>query len=372
MTVRDAGSIPNLWNVSQGCRIGKHNGKIKCKGERLIHLLDPVGKSFIGSVWRRRVGYSTHHSVGFREGRRREQLILQHKLVRWQLSEQCLGWFTAFYDQANAFASVSRAALDSTIYRMLTAADAALVVGRHRHAMTLVQTDSGEWSLYALGCGDLQGDQSAPDRFLQVFDPAVDEWVDQTRTASERDFFTVTDPVSRIAVDVSYGAYADDLERSGLANGALEAVRKIESWDEALEKFVADPINLRQNSDKKELMFRQYGKGAPTEMKAFYQQLKVPGEAKLVVRHLGAYHQTDGWEYHEYGQRQQVARSGWAAMGHFWGQRGGEAWLPTQQLHDQIDRFVQTHGRVLLLGGASPRSTTTRGLSHVAALCQTS
>eukprot|EP00959_Pyramimonas_sp_CCMP1952_P466454 9489970-Pyramimonas_sp.AAC.1 len=32
---------------------------------------------------------------------------------------------------------------------------------------------------------------------------------------------------------------------------------------------------------------------------------------------------------------------------------GGEAWLPTQSLYDQIDRFVQSHGRVLLMGGAS-------------------
>eukprot|EP00959_Pyramimonas_sp_CCMP1952_P113827 2379877-Pyramimonas_sp.AAC.1 len=91
-------------------------------------------------------------------------------------------------------------------------------------------------------------------------------------------------------------------------------------------------------------------------MKAFYQQLKVPGEAKLVVRHLGADHQTDGWEYHEDGQRQKVAGNGWSTMGHFWGQKGipmkikrpvflglvynshlsgGEAWLPTQQLRDQ-------------------------------------
>eukprot|EP00959_Pyramimonas_sp_CCMP1952_P232502 4858964-Pyramimonas_sp.AAC.1 len=37
------------------------------------------------------------------------------------------------------------------------------------------------------------------------------------------------------------------------------------------------------------------------------------------------------------------------------GSIGGEAWLPTQKLCDQIDRFVQTHSRALLIGGASVR-----------------
>ena len=84
--------------------------------------------------------------------------------------------------------------------------------------MTLLVVDNGSWVLLAAGCGDLQGDQAAPDKFLQLFDPRVDRWVASTADAAEKEFFLVMDPITGTTVDTSYGTYADDLARFGLCS----------------------------------------------------------------------------------------------------------------------------------------------------------
>eukprot|EP00971_Amphidinium_carterae_P280179 5561730-Amphidinium_carterae.1 len=45
MLIRVRRAQPSLWSVSKGCCIAKHNGKDKCKGQRVVHLLDPIGKA---------------------------------------------------------------------------------------------------------------------------------------------------------------------------------------------------------------------------------------------------------------------------------------------------------------------------------------
>ncbi len=42
--IRATLTTPVLWGISHGVPIPKYNGKDRCAGFRLIHLLDPVGK----------------------------------------------------------------------------------------------------------------------------------------------------------------------------------------------------------------------------------------------------------------------------------------------------------------------------------------
>jgi len=236
-------------------RVHKNNGKPKCKGQRIVHLLDPIGKSHTDGLWQKRRGFSTHNASGFRKHRRREQTIMQVKICRWTMDDLKLNWIAAFYDQANAFASTSHQIIDKTVYDCLEWEDAVLIVGRHRFGMTFLQADDGGWILFGLGCGDLQGDKAAPDKFLQVFDPRVQRWVEATITEDEREFFTIKEPYTGTEVDVSYGTYADDLVRLGLNpqgdTVVQEAARKLREWDEALEMHVTQDTHLRQNTDKK-------------------------------------------------------------------------------------------------------------------------
>ena len=87
--------------------MNKQNGKQGCAGERVVYFLDPFGSAHTAHIWLHRTAAAYHQSTGFRPNRRREQSILQVKLVRWQLGVQKLDWFANFYDQANAFASTS-------------------------------------------------------------------------------------------------------------------------------------------------------------------------------------------------------------------------------------------------------------------------
>ena len=75
------------------------------------------------------------------------------------------------------------------IYSELEPEDAAILAGRHRFAMCWLVADDETWVLLALGCGDPQGDGAAPDKFLHLFDPRIDRWVDATETAFERTYF---------------------------------------------------------------------------------------------------------------------------------------------------------------------------------------
>ena len=85
--------------------------------------------------------------------------------------------------------------------------------------MCVLEVSDGDWALLMLGTGDLQGDRSAPDRFLQVFDPCVENWVSATTDVLDESFFIITEPATFTEVNTSYGTYADDLLRLGIVLG---------------------------------------------------------------------------------------------------------------------------------------------------------
>eukprot|EP00971_Amphidinium_carterae_P333990 6469050-Amphidinium_carterae.2 len=150
LLIRVRKAQPNIWSVSRGCCIAKHNGKEKCQGQRVVHLLEPIGKAHAAALWRTHTGAVSDQATGFRSHRRREQTILQFQLVRWHLAQQKCGWVAPFYGQANAFASVSHQALDDMLQVCLPTATAEVLSGRHRRAMCYMQADDGEWALFAL------------------------------------------------------------------------------------------------------------------------------------------------------------------------------------------------------------------------------
>eukprot|EP00972_Heterocapsa_arctica_P013544 1996953-Heterocapsa_arctica.AAC.1 len=49
--IRAVSATPVLLGISHGIPIPKFNGKERCAGFRLIHLLDPVGKEWFRGMW---------------------------------------------------------------------------------------------------------------------------------------------------------------------------------------------------------------------------------------------------------------------------------------------------------------------------------
>ena len=249
--IRYTQTLPQIRAVSSGCRDQKGNDKEKCKAERVIHLLDPLGKAHAGQIWAKRLAYGSDNSTGFKPRRRREQTILQVKLARWHLEAHKTYWVAPFYDQANAFASVDHITLDGVVKSALPPGDADLLCQRHARALCFLRADSGDWALLSLGCGDLQGDVGAPDKFINVLDPCVDRWIQQSESAKDREFFHVIEPVTQKLVNFSYGSNADDMFRMGLCTDAKEAAARIREWDSLLHVHVSVPTGLCQNADKK-------------------------------------------------------------------------------------------------------------------------
>merc|ERR1712061_896382 len=103
-------------------------------------------------------------------------------------------------------------------------------------------TDSGDWLLMCFDCGDLQGDQPAPDKFLQLFYPRIDAWVLETASEKEQEFFTVFEPYTGALVDISCGSFADDLYTDNAETGAS----KVCYWDAAMHEIITTPTGLDQ------------------------------------------------------------------------------------------------------------------------------
>eukprot|EP00959_Pyramimonas_sp_CCMP1952_P319597 6687345-Pyramimonas_sp.AAC.1 len=223
--------MPQIWAVSSGCRAQKGNNKEKCKAERVVHLLDPIGKAFAGQLWPRRTEHGPDSPSGFKPRRRREQTILQVKIARWRLAQHQRTWVAPLYDQASALASVDHEALNAVVRAALPPGDAELLLQRRTRAFCVLRADSGDWALMSLGCGDLQGDVAAPDKFINVLDPRVDRWAAATETEEDRNFFHVLEPITQTHINFSHGAYADDMFRMVLSEDAGQASSRVQDWD---------------------------------------------------------------------------------------------------------------------------------------------
>ena len=141
--------------------------------------------------------------------------------------------------------------IDNVVYENLELDDALILLGRHRFAMCFLTSADGGWVILALGVGDLQGGRAAPGKFIQIFDPRVDEWVQQTSTPEEITAMHIVEPWTGLTIDVSYGTYADDLFRVGLPESWDTALAKIDAWDEGLERHLTDEPRLSQNKEKR-------------------------------------------------------------------------------------------------------------------------
>lgn len=78
---------PLFWNFSQATGLPKHNGKKGREGERLIHMMDPVGVEFSSAKWQRNNHSFAANSYAFIPGRRREFPILIFRVARWRLQK---------------------------------------------------------------------------------------------------------------------------------------------------------------------------------------------------------------------------------------------------------------------------------------------
>eukprot|EP00959_Pyramimonas_sp_CCMP1952_P389636 8165010-Pyramimonas_sp.AAC.1 len=51
VAIRHHGATPLQWHQNNAFSLSRFNGKSECKGQRLVHSLDSIGKSYYGVLW---------------------------------------------------------------------------------------------------------------------------------------------------------------------------------------------------------------------------------------------------------------------------------------------------------------------------------
>ena len=64
--------VPNTWQYAVGALLGQSNGKTGCSAVRVINLLDPIGKMFFNTHWKRAKDVRYGNCYGFYKDRRCE------------------------------------------------------------------------------------------------------------------------------------------------------------------------------------------------------------------------------------------------------------------------------------------------------------
>ena len=124
------------------------------------NLLDPLGKGYYKQIWRRAPPRTWHFATGFTQGRRREQGILQARVVQHRLIQKGKGYISSSYDVSNAFPSMAHSVLDGVIdYKFADdKKNADILKTRYREAYMYVQTETGGAVLGKMRAGGMQGD----------------------------------------------------------------------------------------------------------------------------------------------------------------------------------------------------------------------
>jgi len=200
---------PWIWAVSSTVQIPKSNSLPGCRGLRLIHLLDPIGKTWSRYLWDLTPHALGNSAIGFAKQRRREQAVLQLRCMLWELSRVGQPFVVSFYDVANAFPSVDHCALNKMLAKQCTPETALFLQQRYTNAHMLVTDSTQSECLFRIGSGDLQGDTTAPNKFVAVYESAICDWHRRTRTDVEQQgLFVGRDPVSGDRVELSRVAFA--------------------------------------------------------------------------------------------------------------------------------------------------------------------
>jgi hypothetical protein len=309
---------PYLWHVSWGIPIDKHNAKEKCAAFRLVHLLDPMAKDWLGINWARCRCRFAANSYGFIVCRRREQAVLLMRLLRWRLHRLNLCSISAFWDMSNAFPSMAWGRLDAAVDECASLVDGWFQKTRYRRDVVLVQGPESMITAVRAFSGDRQGDVSAPQKFVLAFDPAVEDFDIRARNWADELFLTLCEPCTNLISSSSLVRFADDVARLGccfLPQGALDRIR---FWNDELQKVLA-PCQIAQNINKQQLLIEWGGKGsrrAAWTTRNLLQQQNFEWRGKAI--HLGLWHELGMRTEAEITFRLSSAQKAWASYRRFW------------------------------------------------------
>ena len=309
-------SAPLEWHCSQGTQLDKRNGKPLCQGIRVINVLDPMGKHFYRTLWRRGTSQAARdYACGYVRHKSREEAILR-------LRAAGVGHATLYKDVANAFYSPLHDQLDlAAVAKTMRPQDQVLLKQRRKAACIHLQAADGP-ILPSVGSGALQGDSIASDLFMEQYHPLVDEWLQRAAQASTYHQMCAYDPVNCKYVNTASSVFADDLAIKVICDEAADLQAQASFLDEELDEVLASG-GMAQNRDKQEIVSYFAGRGSHKQMREIYCG-KTPLEGKAVpqAKYLGEICTRNGSTTAARKHRLDKAQAAWASMGSFWTRTG--------------------------------------------------
>ncbi|CAE8582344.1 unnamed protein product [Polarella glacialis] len=317
--IRRVQEMPRIWHHSEAALIPKGNDKQGTAAIRVVHKLDPLGRCFVKSLWQRGDHPSAPFSIGAVPRRRREQAILQLRLLLYRLHRLSVSTAFTKFDIRNAFPSTAHTALTEIVVNQSNKQDTKLLLQRHMQAATTIIAHNEEQLTVALGSGAMQGDSIAAQLFCQVFQQAVItlhcmlyRCCDWSRRCIVRDVATGAE------VDVSFCTFVDDFVKVVPIEGVQDLIQKQQTIDSMFEQ-VLTPRGLLSHPTKKEIVPTVKGKGANTIMR--HLLIDQPGDlarCALSACYLGAVFVSDDSMNAELDARIQAATKAWYVFRRIW------------------------------------------------------
>ncbi|CAE8633099.1 unnamed protein product [Polarella glacialis] len=287
--IRKTTAPPLEWCLSKGCAIPKYNNKTSTRAFRLLHLLDPLSKTWIAGIWGKHCFNLQHTSFGFIKGRRREEVGMLLRALQYRLGKNKCSLLLCSFDVANAFPSIDWNALDSKPLKSFNPADRALLSRRYRNALCLVTDSSLNAGVFRPLTDNRQGDGPAAQQFARAFEAIIKKWSKDLFTLSELSMLAARDPWSKIPVFLGSLLFADDLLK------IIPVVLPVGALNRCLQLITTLRTELQQhkmdlNLDKLQLLASWVGPGSARNRRDFLDLLGSTDLAKIcksTLKHLG-------------------------------------------------------------------------------------
>lgn len=247
--------------------------------------------------------------MGYRWGRRREEVVLICTTLGEKLLRQGISSTVQFFDVKNAFASVDRKNIFEHIENdAVTFECKEFLKKRVQVSVVTVMSCYGEVHLRPRS-GNGQGDSIAGKQFLNVYEPGIIDFRDQI---PEQGHVFATSPASGVLIDCTVVTYADDVARRTLIlDKHCDIAEALHQNSRALSTALWK-LGLVQHEKKQDILLKLMGAGSRLRSKHVRRSL-VMGEAKIKphARYLGTRVHTDGYWYPEVSMRKAAAMKGW-------------------------------------------------------------
>ena len=137
--IRRRATVPQQWHRSMAWLIPKPNGAAGIKGQRMIHVFDPVGSRWLAVQYDRINPEPAYWEHGGWRGRCREEAIITQTMASWRLRRAKRSFAVSFYDATNAFACSRTEDLVQKCMKDMPRRDAVHFQDRHTYKHFTIQ-----------------------------------------------------------------------------------------------------------------------------------------------------------------------------------------------------------------------------------------